>query len=324
VAGGVSPLANLGARLYGWAWEARRSAYATGMRRPRHVRSRVISIGNLTVGGTGKTTLALHLAGRLREAGQNVAVVCRDYRPGPAGRGDEALLMAAALGEARVFSGRRKWEEATRAAAAGFDPILVDDGFSHWGLGRDLDIVLLDAHDPWGGGELLPAGRLREPRRALQRAGILIVSRATDSEMARATLAAVTPFAPAALGAAGRHRLAGVRSGAGGWLAVEGGARVVTATGHPSAVADSAREAGYNPVVLSAYRDHHWFTEAEVRLEQERAAAAGLTLLITAKDAVRWPLSPGPAVLEVVWEWVVGGEEVEARVLASQRTEPVR
>ena len=89
---------------------------------------------------------------------------------------------------------------------------------------------------------------------------------------------------------------------------------MVTATGNPEAVAASAREAGFAPVTLSAYRDHHWFRQEEAH--QELAAAAGGTLLLTAKDAVRWPIGrEGTAVLEVAWEWVIGGDLVESLAL---------
>jgi len=313
MAAGVRWLTGEAARLYGWGWEMRRRAYAAGWRRPRVVAARVVSVGNLTVGGTGKTTLVLDLARRLLAVGRNLAVVCRDYRPGPAGRGDEALLLGEAVGAERVFSGRSKREQAGRAAALGHDPILVDDGFSHWGLERDLDLVLVDARDPWGGGALLPAGRLREPKRALQRADIVVISRVESEGAAPDLLAEVRRLAPAALIAAGRHRVTGVRHPT---AAVAGGpARVVTGTGNPQAVAASAREAGYDPVVLSAYRDHHWFSAREAGREFDAARAAGATLLVTAKDAVRWPSPPLPAVLEVEWHWVLGGDAVMARLV---------
>lgn len=303
-------LAGFASSLVGTAWELRRRGHAAGLLRGRRVPARVISIGNLTVGGAGKTTLAIHLARRALEAGWNAAVVCRDYRPGPDGRGDEALLLEAALGPERVFSGRRKVELAEAAARRGHDLILVDDGFSHWALERDFDVVLLDARDPWGGGALLPAGRLREPRRALQRADVLVASRVANTEEAARLLAEIAPFAPAALRAAGRHRVTAVRGAGGEASTARGPARVVTATGNPEAVAASAREAGFAPVTLSAYRDHHWFRAEEAR--REVAAAAGGTLLLTAKDAVRWPIPRGgAAVLEVDWEWVQGGDVVE-------------
>ncbi len=312
-----APLLAGAAALYGAAWEARRRAYALGLRRPHRVPARVVSIGNLTVGGTGKTTLAIHLARRARERGIRTALVCRRYRPGPGGRGDEEALYRERLEAASVFAGTRKRDLAGRAAAAGFVLVLVDDGFSHWSLERDLDVVVLDARDLWGGGRLLPAGRLREPRRALQRAAVVVVTRLGPDEDPVPLMAEVRAYAPGALVGAARHRVDGVRTLAGAGAPRGGRARVVTATGNPRAVEISAREAGFEVVGLAAYRDHHWFGDAEARGELERAAAAGAVVLLTAKDAVRWPrTTPGDAVrvLEVAWEWRSGGEDIERRV----------
>src|SRR5262249_14666991 len=160
-------------------WEARRRAYAAGLRTPQRAPTRVVSVGNLAVGGTGKTTLTLALAKAALAAGLDVGVVCRRYRPGPAGRGDAELLYAAALGAERTCGGAAKGGWAKRAAAAGRTLVLVDDGFSHGRLARDVDIVLLEASDPGAGG-LLPKGRAREPRRALQRADVVVISHAHD------------------------------------------------------------------------------------------------------------------------------------------------
>jgi tetraacyldisaccharide 4'-kinase len=316
MAGAMSGALGVGlARLHAAAWEARRKLYELGAYRPERVPARVVSVGNLTVGGAGKTTLVLHLAAAARARGIDVAVVARRYRPGPAGHGDEEQLYAAAFGRERTFAGRSKRLLARAAAAAGADLVLVDDGFSHWRLERDLDVLLLDRTDLWGGGRLLPAGRLREPLVALQRADIVVVSRLGPGEDAAPWLAEVRRRAPAALVAAARHVVDGVRDLAGAPVKARGPARVVTATGNPAAVAASAREAGFAPVVLSAYRDHHWFTVAEA--SREHAAARPGTLLLTAKDAVRWPAGApceGVAVLGTRWAWVSGGEEVERRV----------
>jgi len=302
-------------RLYAGAWEARRSAYARGWRTSERVPAHVVSIGNLAVGGAGKTTLALHLAALARDRGVAAAIVCRRYRPGPGGQGDEERLFRAALGPDRCFAGRSKLALARAAAAAGSRVVIVDDGFSHWPLARDVDLVLLDRTDLFGGGRLLPAGRLREPLRALQRAQAVIVTRLGPREDPAPWLDLVRPYAPAARLAAARHVLAGVRDAEGREVAPHGPARIVTATGNPLAVAASAREAGFEPVSLSAYRDHHWFTRAEADREA-RAAGTG-ALLVTAKDAVRWPAAAArrPLVLAVAWGWVAGGEAVESLVL---------
>ena len=300
---------------YGAAWELRRMFYARGWRRAERVAAQVVSIGNLTVGGTGKTTLTLHLGRMLAGRGAGFAIVCRRYRPGPAGYGDEELMFTQAFGAARVYAGTVKRDLARRAAADGHAVVLVDDGFSHWQLERDVNLVLLDAQDPWGGGRLLPAGRLREPRRALQRADAVIVSRVAAESDAQALIAEGLRYAPAARGAAGRHRVTGVRSRAG--VEAGHGARVwiVTATGNPFAVERSAREAGLVVAGVSRYRDHHWFSAREVRAEQARAAAAAARVLVTSKDGVRWPLAdPEVLVLEVAWEWLAGGAQIEAAI----------
>jgi tetraacyldisaccharide 4'-kinase len=314
-------LGSLGAALYGAAWELRRRAYANGWMRPRRVGARVVSVGNLTVGGTGKTTLTLRLAARARERGLAPAVVCRRYHPGPGGRGDEELMYRATLGAGCVFAGASKLESAAAAAHAGFDPVIVDDGLSHWPLARDADIVLLDAHDLTGGDRLLPAGRLREPLRALQRARAIVVSRLGAGEDPAPWMERVRALAPGAMRAAARHRLKGVRPLGGGDVPRGARVRIVSATGNPAAVEDSAREAGLQIASISRWRDHHWFSEREARHEVARAAEEGAWILLTTKDAVRWPGSVGQdrvAVLEVEWEWVAGGEAVENLALQGQ------
>ncbi len=299
-----------GAAGFAWVWELRRRGYAAGWLKQERLSIPVISVGNLTVGGTGKTTLTLWLARHLAARGRNPGVVCRNYRPGPGGWGDEALLYREALGSERVFAGGRKRDLARQAAHAGFEPALNDDGFSHWSLDRDLDLVVLDARDPWGGGRLLPAGRLREPRRALQRASMVVISRLRRDEDPRELIEQVRRYAPAAGIAAGRHRVRGIVR-LDGTVAGPVPVRVVTATGNPSAVAESAREAGLEVRGLSAYRDHHWWTAEEARRERTEARAAGARLLITAKDRVRWPVDPEEVdMLEVEWEWVRGEAEV--------------
>jgi len=128
----IGALRRAAAAGFGVAWEARRRAYALGLARPRRVAARVVSVGNLTVGGTGKTTLTLHLAAEAARRGLDPAVVCRRYHPGPGGFGDEEALYRERLGESMVFAGSGKRALAARAAAAGRRLVLVDDGFSHW------------------------------------------------------------------------------------------------------------------------------------------------------------------------------------------------
>ena len=312
----------------GAVWQGRRKLYELGLRTPERVASRVVSIGNLSVGGAGKTTLTLHLAASAIERGVKVVVVTRRYRPGPEGFGDEELLYREALGDSRVYAGDSKRELARRAAAGGAELILVDDGFSHWGLERDLDIVLLDRHDLWGGGRLLPAGRLREPISSLQRAAVVVVTRLTADDDPEPLLEQARGRAPAAVVAAARHAVTRVRWLDGGECTARGPGVVVSGTGNPLAVMISAKEAGFGPLSLAAYSDHHWFTRDEA--SGVHASFERETLILSPKDAVRWP--PGAprdriAVLEPRWEWVRNGAAAEALVWdeeESKATVPVK
>jgi tetraacyldisaccharide-1-P 4'-kinase len=157
---------------------------------------------------------------------------------------------------------------------------------------------------------------MREPRRALQRARVIVVSRLAAGADPAPLMEEARRAAPGATLAAGRHRIAGLRGLDGAPRAAKGPAVVVTATGNPGAVQRTAREAGFDPVRLASYRDHHWFRAAEASRELERARRDGETVVLTAKDAVRWPTpSPEIVVLEVEWEWVAGGEFVERLAL---------
>jgi tetraacyldisaccharide 4'-kinase len=171
--------------------------YRRQWQRIKKLSCRVVSVGNLTIGGTGKTPLSIYLARLIHDTGHRVAIISRGYRGGAEKTGavvesgaspflnarrfgDEATLMARLLaprpipilvGRNRIASGRR--------ALADFQPevILLDDGFQHYRLARDLDIVLLDCQQPLGNGYLLPRGPLREPPSALGRADILVRTR---------------------------------------------------------------------------------------------------------------------------------------------------
>ena len=310
----MNALRGAGSSLMEAAWEARRRLYARGVFKPRRVAARVISIGNLTAGGTGKTTLTLHLARLARERGVEARVVCRRYRPGPLGRGDEERMYQLALGESTVIAGQVKWRMAERAAREAA-LVLVDDGFSHWRLERDVDVVLLDASDPWGGGRMLPAGRLREPRRALQRAEAVVLTRLPQGGAPDGLIQDVRRAAPAALMAGARHLISGFRELGGAACAPPERVRVVTATGNPEAVIHSAAEQGCEVTARSVYRDHHWFTAAEVARERHLADQARARVLLTSKDAVRWPDGGrGEVVMEVAWSWAWGGDDVERLV----------
>src|SRR5262249_51708596 len=155
------------------------------------------------------------------------------------------------------------------------------DGFSHWRLERDLDIVLLDSHDLWGGGRLLPAGRLREPITAIQRAALVVVTRLGAGDDAGRWGEEGRRRAPAAVVAAARHAIASVRWLEGGACEERGPAIVMTGTGNPHAVVLSAEEAGFAPVSLAAFADHHWFTPEQAKRQHASTRSAGQMLIVS-------------------------------------------
>lgn len=174
--------------LYAGIIMARNRLYDARIIRTTSVPRPVISIGNITTGGTGKTPLVRWLAGRLRDEGRRVAILSRGYRSAGALPGDELTMLDGLLNDARKAPVILKANpDRTEAAAAVFreDPrvnvFLLDDAFQHRRFGRDLDIVLINAGEPFGFDHVLPRGLLREPLSGLARAGAIIL---THSESA--------------------------------------------------------------------------------------------------------------------------------------------
>ncbi len=171
----LSCLYRLGAGL-------RRSLYSAGICRRYRPDARTVSVGNIAAGGTGKSPLVELLARGLTEADVKVVVVRRSSAGGPFGGDftDEEKVFAENVPGVRQVSGRSKARAAREARALGPDLILVDDGFQTLDLARDLDVVTVDAASPFGNGRLLPAGILREPPRALARAGVVVLTHCSE------------------------------------------------------------------------------------------------------------------------------------------------
>jgi len=165
--------------LYTAVVNVRNLAYDRGWRRARRAHCPVVSIGNLTVGGTGKTPMVIEIVERLQRHGRRPAVVLRGYKGESTGGSDEAAVIAHALDDVPVIV------DADRVAAArlierkhpAVDVIVLDDAFQHRRIARDLDLVLIDAAEPFGFGHVLPRGLLREPPTALARADAVLVTR---------------------------------------------------------------------------------------------------------------------------------------------------
>jgi tetraacyldisaccharide 4'-kinase len=182
-------------KCYGGAIKLRRSFYKKGILTSKKLSCPTISIGNITVGGTGKTPMTIYVAQILKQLGYKVAIVSRGYKGKaeniggivsdgkmvlmtPEIAGDEPYMMAKRLKDVPVIVGKNRFK-AGRLAIRKFDPdvIVLDDGFQHLMLQRDLDLVLLDYHKPFGNGHLLPRGIMREPASALLFADAIILTK---------------------------------------------------------------------------------------------------------------------------------------------------
>lgn len=162
---------------YGWVVRLRNLGYDRGWKQPNRVAVPVVSVGNLTLGGTGKTPCVEYLARFFRERDLRVAIVSRGYGAAQ-GVNDEALVLEENLPDVPHLQGADRAALARVAVEELESELLVlDDGFQHRQLGRDLDVVLVDATDPWGQNYLFPRGMLREPRNGLRRANAVILTR---------------------------------------------------------------------------------------------------------------------------------------------------
>ncbi len=311
------------ARLYGAGLAARDRAYAVGLLEVTRAPIPVVSVGNLSVGGNGKTPLVSWITRRLAARGARPLVVSRGYlgvrdedplvvavdgraTASPEAAGDEPLLLAVETG-ASVVVGRRRADAvawALRAIAPPPDVAILDDGFQHRALARDLDLVLLDAADPFPGGALIPAGRLREPPAALARASLVLVHRggllalAEPSPLLGALGRPLVEVAtrPTRLRALGRRgRLEGVEpspSGGGDLDGVRGvvslGALAGVAVHAAAGIARPERFAATLARLGAEVAAHTWAPD-HVALDLTRLADAARArpVVITAKDAIK-------------------------------------
>jgi tetraacyldisaccharide 4'-kinase len=315
--------------------------YARGLLRTASAGAPVISIGNLTVGGAGKTPAVMAVAERLRARGRRVAVLSRGYgatrsdarvvsdgaevRLSAAEGGDEAVLVARRLPAVAVLCGPKRVELARLACGAlAADVLVLDDGFQHRALARDLDVVVIDAGNPFGNGHLLPRGPNREPTDALRRAGLVWLSRvegATPEGLER--LRALAREATGREPVESRHEPLDLLDGALrtslGLGALRGRrVRLLSAIARPHAFRRTVEALGAAVVSEHSFRDHHRFRERELRDVLGPAGGDGEWTVTTEKDAVRLgPEAAGHPALRVlrIQARVVRGEEVLARAL---------
>jgi tetraacyldisaccharide 4'-kinase len=272
----------------------RSSLYRRGLFRAKRLDGTVISVGNLTVGGTGKTPMVLWLAERLASEGHRPAILTRGYRGNAQSdaRGlptsDEVALLRERLGaRAQLGVGKDRYASGRTLERHGATWFILDDGFQHLALGRDADVVLIDATDPFGGGRLLPAGRLREPKAALARADVLVITR---SEHAPAVESVVRRFTRAPIFYARTQLEAVLRVPSLQVPLPEGDLARINSfafcgIGNPSAFFDDLLRWGVRVKGRRAFRDHHRYAAAETEgLERDALVAGAEAMICTEKD----------------------------------------
>jgi tetraacyldisaccharide 4'-kinase len=297
-------MAPLGA-VFGGAAALRVSLYDRGLLGRTRLPSPVISIGNLAVGGRGKTPLVELTASLLRDAGRAVAVLSRGYGgtfrgdclvvsdgtrvlADAASAGDEPVMLARALPGVVVAVGRDR-ARAGRVVEETLGPRVhvLDDGFQHVRLARDYDVVCVDAEDLRE--RPLPAGSLRERPAALGRADLVALSGEDEGRTRRAAEALAGRLGPGRVLRVGR-RSEGFVSLEGGRAAAPRRAFLLTGIARPGRVARDLGAEGVEVAGHAAFADHHRFQPGEMAAVFRRAEAAGVDAIVTtAKDAVRLP-----------------------------------
>lgn len=298
--------------LYGRFMEIRSWAYRRGYLSVRRLPCKVVSVGNLSLGGTGKTPHVLALARWLYERGRRPVILSRGYG-GTAGRGplvvsdgervllspkvagDEPVMLASALRQVPVVIGSDRYA-AGRLAVSCFRPevLVLDDAFQHLGLARDVDLVLLPAPSPLGSGRIFPAGELREPPSALTRATALILTDSqlltqAEQETRRREVQRLVPGRPVFFSEV-RVRSLTDMGGAPMSLSRLAGASVAVfcALAHPEGFLRFLIELGADVRYQACYRDHHLYTARDLERLLEQGKVRGATALVTtAKDAVK-------------------------------------
>jgi tetraacyldisaccharide 4'-kinase len=298
----LSPLSMLLAPLgwlYGAVMRGRRWLYQRGVLKSWQLPGFVISVGNLEAGGTGKSPVVMALATQLLQSGARPAIVTRGYRSGlpaddsavlcgaevllpPASgvriQADEATMQARKLERVPVIIGARRWEAAQRYLEQHPAPThwILDDGFQHLRLKRQLDIVLLDAAQPLHNGRCLPAGRLREVPGTLKHAQLIFLTRARSDAVPLMVHNMTAPVIPVAFGNAPPLQVAGPTSS---W-SEQKSVTLALGIAHPDRVIEHCRQQKY-PITSQLLTGDHEAFPAEKLADVARQSGA---LLTTEKD----------------------------------------
>ncbi|WP_339728818.1 tetraacyldisaccharide 4'-kinase [uncultured Gimesia sp.] len=276
----------------------------------------VISLGNLTTGGTGKTPFVAYLTRWFQQQQVQVALLSRGYRALSGEVNDEKLLLDRLCPGVPHYQNPNRSDSSKQAVNAGAQLLVLDDGFQHRKLARDLDIVLIDAVCPWGYGWLLPRGLLREPKSALQRADFVILTRADQC-----STEALESLKEEVARHLSRDRIACAVFRPQGLVNVSGETESLEsvtgktvwgfcAIGNPEGFRQTLENAGFGVAGMQVFPDHHHYSRAELEEIGIQAESASAELILTTgKDLVKISeqrLSGVP-----VWAVEIGAEITE-------------
>jgi tetraacyldisaccharide 4'-kinase len=330
--GPLAALARLLLVLLSWPYSlavrVRNGLYSLHLLRTHRVDAVVISAGNLTTGGTGKTPLVVRLCRLVRQRGLRCAILTRGYKAQEGEKSDEPALLAAECPDANVVV------EADRVAGAkqaihkhSAQVLILDDGFQHRRLARNIDIVTIDATLPFGYGKLLPAGLLREPVAGLRRADAVVITRCDQvSEERLAWIEEqVRRIHPQAIVATSIHAPVGAAVQGGGEIGLEElrGKRVFAfcGLGNPEAFFDTVRRIGCILVGSRSFDDHCVYTRECLHEVHRQAKEHNADFLLTTqKDWTKIAKLPPPqggtplACLDVELEFIRGVEPLTALI----------
>lgn len=327
--------------LYGFVVILRNILYTAGFLRRRRLPVKVISVGNITLGGTGKTPAVIEIALLLKRSGRHPAVISRGYGRkdeshmravsdgknvflGSQEGGDEPVLIATSLAGVPVVVGRDRYSAGLFSVQAfGADTVILDDGFQHIKLRRNLDILLVDAKEPFGNGSLFPAGILREPVAAVKRADAILITRADDEDTRLKMYLSETTKAPIFTS---RHEpvdIVDIKTGEERPLAALKGTATIAfcGIGRPEEFISLLKSLGADVRHQSFYPDHYEYTRADMAEIFHKAVDSGAVMIITTeKDAVRLR----PLNLDGIWALrirlkVIEQEEWERMILSMEQ-----
>jgi tetraacyldisaccharide 4'-kinase len=323
-----------GALVYGGAVAVRNCGYDRGWLRSHAAEVPVVSVGNLTLGGTGKTPMVEWLARWFRRHGVRVAILSRGYGH-TGGLNDEGRVLEENLPDVpHLQSADRVALAKVAAVELETELILLDDGFQHRRLRRDLDVVLIDALEPFGLGRLFPRGLLREPLGALERSGAVVLSRADligTSERAAIKIEAERRARPLKWVEA-RHAPLDLidLEGNSSCLDLVAGKSIVAfcGIGNPEGFRRTLQNVCGNLIDFRVFPDHHGYTAGDVRSLEGWVAGSGANLVLTTqKDSVKLRAgSLGPAPLRAlrIGLEITAGHEIMDDLLAVLLPERVR